>query len=86
MSEFETQQTDAEARCGTHGCRNAGVKDVLVPMVIDKQVAIVEEIVDGQKWVARAVVRHPTGPMTVKKVLERMCTNHAGNWEPAPEV
>nr|WP_276976214.1 hypothetical protein [Ferrimicrobium acidiphilum] len=73
-------------RCGTCGCRKDGTKDVVIPIVIDKQVAIVEESYDGIKWREPVVVRRPAGPMVVKKVLDRMCENHAKNWEPAPEA
>lgn len=62
------------------------MKDVLVPAVIDKQVAIVEDYWEGQKWTVRAVVSHAKGPMVVKKVLQSMCADHAKYWEPAPEV
>ncbi|MDG6918379.1 MAG: hypothetical protein JRN62_02980 [Nitrososphaerota archaeon] len=83
-------EANAEAgtyeRCAISTCKNDGVKDVLVPMVIDKQVATVEQTFEGRVWKVLTVVRSASGPMKVKKVLASMCPRHAPDWEPAPEV
>jgi hypothetical protein len=89
MDEREMDSTEEKGevtRCAISWCHNEGVKDVLVPMVIDKQVAKVEATYGGQKWNIPSVVRRASGPMVVKKILARMCEKHAPDWEPAPEV